>query len=97
MWATLRFILTGLHPLLVPICLVLAWVVVLTAAWSVWSAVRDGVKSARRMHEIPCASCRFFTGNYTLKCPVHPTLALSEDAINCPDYDTIRIGDRILH
>jgi hypothetical protein len=38
------------------------------------------------MHQIPCANCQFFTGDYHLKCPIHPAIALSEAAIGCPDY-----------
>lgn len=45
-----------------------------------------GFGKAREMHRIPCADCQYFTGDYTLKCTVHPSTALSEDAINCPDY-----------
>jgi hypothetical protein len=38
------------------------------------------------MHQIPCAQCQYFSGNYLLKCPVHPQQALSEAAIGCPDF-----------
>jgi RNA polymerase subunit RPABC4/transcription elongation factor Spt4 len=38
------------------------------------------------MHQIPCADCQFFTHNMRLKCPVHPTEALSEQAIGCTDF-----------
>lgn len=47
---------------------------------------RDATVQASRMHKIPCANCKFFTSNYSLKCTVHPAIALSESAINCPDY-----------
>lgn len=75
-----------IQPILVPVCFVLAWLVVSLAAWSLWATLRDGVANARRMHQIPCAGCQFFSGSYHLKCSVHPTIALSEDAINCPDF-----------
>ncbi len=41
---------------------------------------------AKRMHQIPCSNCRFFSGNYILKCTVRPTAANTEEAINCLDY-----------
>lgn len=94
MWVTLRYLSHALHPFLVPICFVLAWGLVLMTLWSIASAFRDGMKRAQQMHAIPCADCRFFTGHYTLKCPVHPSIALSEDAINCPDFDAMRLGDQ---
>jgi hypothetical protein len=79
-------LIQAIQPLIVPICFVFAWLLMFLIGWSLWSAFRDGVKNARQMHQIPCSSCQFFTQNYQLKCPVHPTKALSIDAINCPDY-----------
>jgi hypothetical protein len=40
----------------------------------------------KRLHQIPCDRCIFFTGEYNLKCTVHPYKALNEDAIGCSDY-----------
>jgi len=56
--------------------------------WSVWTAGKDGVARLRRLHQIPCDRCVFFTGDYRLKCTVHPVKALTEDAINCTDYES---------
>ena len=47
----------------------------------------ESVDTARQMHQIPCANCQYFTGDYGLKCTVHPSIALSKEAIHCPDYD----------
>jgi hypothetical protein len=76
----------ALGPFLVPICFVVAWGVVLLGLWQVISAARDTVQRAKVMHQIPCADCQFFTHNMRLKCPVHPTEALSEQAIGCTDF-----------
>jgi hypothetical protein len=38
------------------------------------------------MHEIPCSECKFFTNNHRLKCTVRPTIANTEEAIDCSDY-----------
>jgi hypothetical protein len=80
-----------IQPILVPLCFVAAWVIVGLGLWSVWTATRDGVQRAQQMHRIPCSECRYFSGNYLLKCPVHPQKALSEAAIGCPDFETTRM------
>lgn len=53
---------------------------------SLWSFVRETVQVTQHLHQIPCAQCQFFTNNSVLKCTVHPTTALSEQAIHCPDF-----------
>ena len=54
--------------------------------WSVLSFVVDTIARAKEMHQIPCTKCRFFTGDYRLKCTVNPQVANTEQAIDCPDY-----------
>jgi hypothetical protein len=75
---------------LIPVCLISAWALILLMAWSLFAAVQDSYRNAKRMHQVPCSQCRFFTGSYYLKCPVHPSRALSEAAIDCPDYEAIK-------
>jgi hypothetical protein len=82
----INFLIRGIQPLLVPICFVAAWTVIILFAYSLWAAARDGVSTAKQMHQIPCANCQFFTNNYRLKCTVHPSIASTEEAINCCDY-----------
>ena len=79
-------------PLVVPFCFVASWALIMVAVWSVWSATQSSVAMAKRMHQIPCVECRFYTGDYRLKCPVNPTIALSEQAISCPDYESSSHG-----
>jgi hypothetical protein len=76
----------AIEPLLVPICFISAWGLVFMLGWSLWSAFNDGVSQAKRMHQIPCAGCVFFTNDHRLKCPVQPKVALTEEAIDCIDY-----------
>jgi hypothetical protein len=83
---SLYWLIQTLQPLLVPICFVLAWTIVLLIGWNTWAAIRDSITNAKQMHQIPCANCQFFTNDHRLKCPVHPSEALSDAAINCPDY-----------
>lgn len=77
-----------IQPVLVPLCFVLAWTMMGMMIWGIWTAVRDSFQRAHRMHQIPCAQCRYFSGDYLLKCPVHPREALSEAAISCPDFES---------
>lgn len=55
--------------------------------WSLWKAAQDAAVRLRRLHQIPCNRCAFFTGDYRLKCTVHPVKALTEEALNCSDYE----------
>jgi len=41
----------------------------------------------QRLHQIPCTRCRFYSGNAYLKCPVQPLKALSEEALDCLDFE----------
>ncbi|MFB2918597.1 MULTISPECIES: hypothetical protein [Aerosakkonema] len=75
-----------IEPFLVPFCFFLAWALMFLLAGNLWSAFNHSVTRAKRMHQIPCPGCQFFTNDYRLKCTVHPHIANSEDAIECPDY-----------
>ncbi|WP_233501703.1 hypothetical protein [Acaryochloris thomasi] len=71
----------------VPMCFISAWGLILLMGWRLTLAVRTGVSVSTRLHQIPCADCQFFTGDYRLKCTVHPDTALSERAIDCRDFE----------
>lgn len=84
----LKSLISLIQSLIVPICFVSAWVILIMTVWSLWSTVQETAKRTRRLHQIPCAQCRYFTNSYHLKCTVHPTIALSEAAIECGDYES---------
>lgn len=84
----LLYVMSRLQPYLGPICIVVAWSMVILGIWQVIAATRDGVQRAQTMHRIPCSDCSFFTNQAVLKCPLHPTQALSEEAIGCRDFET---------
>ena len=86
MFQLLYYLLDGIRPLLAPLALVCAWGLIIVIAWSLWSAARDTVKTAKKMHQIPCSHCVFFTNNYRLKCTINPSTANTEEAIHCVDY-----------
>lgn len=63
------------------------WTLIFTwLSWRLITVVKRGVNHLKRMHQIPCSSCAYFTGDYRLKCTVNPMVALSEAAIGCRDY-----------
>jgi hypothetical protein len=80
------FFIHTIQPLLVPICFVVAWTVTILVVLSIWSAARESVTIAKQMHQIPCTGCQFFTDDYRLKCTVRPSIANTEEAIHCLDY-----------
>lgn len=86
MFQLLYFLIHVLQPYLVPICFFCAWTLIILMVWSLWAAVRDTVTTGKRLHQIPCANCQYFTGDYRLKCTVQPDMANSEAAIHCLDY-----------
>jgi hypothetical protein len=72
--------------LLVPICAGVAWLFIFLLIWSLFSTLTKGAAQVKRLHQIPCSHCQFFSGDYHLKCTIRPSTALSEEAINCIDY-----------
>lgn len=76
-----------IRPLAFPLYCLIFYTLVLVFVGSLYLAVRDGIARLRRLHQIPCSRCAFFTGDYRLKCTVHPLTALSEEAIGCRDFE----------
>ncbi len=86
-----------------PLCILGIWLVMVCFCLSVCFAIQDGIARLKRLHQVPCSHCAYFTGEYHLKCAVHPCRALSESAIGCADYElktrpqsaTIRVANGI--
>jgi hypothetical protein len=51
-------------------------------------AIKQGHHHLARIHSIPCSQCTFCTGDYRLKCAVHPFSAGTEEAIGCLDFES---------
>ncbi|MDZ8031922.1 MAG: hypothetical protein RMY64_19330 [Nostoc sp. DedQUE08] len=47
---------------------------------------KDEIVSIKDLEQHNCKKCQFFNNNYFLKCAVHPTTALTKQALNCSDY-----------
>lgn len=69
------------------ICCVCTWTAIVLFLASIGFTLREGVQQLRRLHQVPCADCEFFTNDYRLKCTVRPCVACTEDAIGCSDFE----------
>lgn len=68
------------------LCLTVWTVVTVLLFWRLIAIARQGVNHLKRLHQVPCDNCAYFTGDYRLKCTVNPTIAMSETAIGCRDF-----------
>jgi hypothetical protein len=64
-----------------------AWLLVGSIFLSLWKTTKAGIVHLKKLHQVPCSRCAFFTGDYRLKCTVNPLMAMSEEAINCRDFE----------
>lgn len=64
-------------------------IISLRVALSALKSFNKGWKNLIRLHQIPCDRCTFFTGEFNLKCTVHPCKAFNERAIDCLDYEPV--------
>lgn len=69
------------------LCAFCAWSIVILAAVSFCLMLNKGTKHLKKLHDIPCSGCDFFTNDYRLKCTIHPCKACSEEAIGCIDFE----------
>ena len=69
------------------ICFGLWTTVISLIIWRTAKTVKQGINHVQRLHKIPCSNCAYFTGDYRLKCTIHPCIALSEEAIDCRDFE----------
>ena len=81
------------------ICFICLWVsMILILIVSIFQAFEYGTTHLRKLHQIPCYKCDYFTNDHRLKCTVHPVKACTEEAINCFDFEprtkTININHR---
>ncbi|MBD3887116.1 hypothetical protein IFO70_36535 [Phormidium tenue FACHB-886] len=68
--------------------------VLLGFVWSIWIALQQGWTNLQQLHQVPCARCVFFTGEYHVKCTLHPYKALRVEAIDCLDYELAPMPSR---
>ena len=71
---------------LLPLCFLIIWAAVISIASGIWKAAREEKVTIKHLDQVPCKNCQFFTSNHYLKCAIQPSIALTQEAVNCPDY-----------
>lgn len=66
---------------------ILAWLIVALAFLTIYQFFTAGSRRVKRLHQIPCSNCEYFTRSTCLKCTVRPHWAGTERAIGCPDFE----------
>ncbi|UBF30590.1 hypothetical protein K9N68_36050 (plasmid) [Kovacikia minuta CCNUW1] len=75
-----------------PLCFLVVWSIARLCRGSIANSPLRAPKLSwhemtfKRPAKIPCRSCRYFTNNAYLKCTVHPTIAMTQAATDCSDY-----------
>jgi hypothetical protein len=69
-------------------CLAATWLFIALMFYESYLAIKQGRQHLIRLHTIPCSRCAFCTGDYRLKCTVHPLSACTECAIGCLDFES---------
>jgi hypothetical protein len=69
------------------VCCLSTWVLIFTSIWKLYSVLKSGILYMKKIHNIPCSNCQFFTGDYRLKCTVNPIDAMTESALSCRDFE----------
>ena len=64
-------------------CAFCAWAIVIFSTISFCLMLNKGTKHLKKLHDIPCSSCDFFTNDYRLNSTIHPYKACIEEAIGC--------------
>jgi hypothetical protein len=73
--------------LLGPVSFIVSWTVLFLMLSKIGTAARNEILvSIKRLHQVPCRNCQFFSNNTYLKCAVNPSTVLTEQAFNCSDY-----------
>lgn len=73
--------------LVAPICLIILWA---SAAFlfisNVWKFRQNGKLTINPFSKVPCCNCQYFDENSYLNCAVNPSIVLTKQASDCPDY-----------
>lgn len=74
------------------ICLIIVWgIAIFTFLPGVWKFILNHKLTSNRRLQLPCRNCEYFQHNYYLNCAVHPSIVLTEQALNCSDYCSKKI------
>jgi hypothetical protein len=70
------------------VCLSTTWILIALMFYQSYWAIKKSRQYLVRLHSIPYSRCVFCTGDYRLKCAVHPFSALTDSAIDCLDFES---------
>ena len=82
----LYYLIKVIQPVMPYVCFFCAWLFLILLGWSLLNGASDAIARSKKMHQRPCSKCRYFTNDFRLKCTVQPTIANTEQAIDCFDY-----------
>jgi hypothetical protein len=73
---------------LVPFCYRLILVTLILMLPDIWKVTRVRITTAtsKYFHLSPCRNCCFFKNNRYLCCAVYPSIVLTKQSLDCPDY-----------
>ncbi|MDZ8187083.1 MAG: hypothetical protein RMX96_19825 [Nostoc sp. ChiSLP02] len=75
---------------LAPVCFMIVGV----AFWVIISKIlkitqnKHGTSNIDRLNQYPCRNCKFFDDNNYIKCAVKPSVVLTKQARDCPEYQS---------
>ncbi|MEH2131729.1 MAG: hypothetical protein V7K86_14075 [Nostoc sp.] len=70
----------------IPFCSMIFLAILIWKLLDIWKVAIAKITTLNCFHQLPCRSCRFFTNNHYLYCTVHPSIVLTEQALDCSDY-----------
>ncbi|MBE9036808.1 hypothetical protein [aff. Roholtiella sp. LEGE 12411] len=70
-----------------PLGFIFSWVVFFIALRKIRTFVDNKIFfTIKGLEKVPCKNCKFYSNNHYLKCAVKPSIVLTEEAMNCPEY-----------
>lgn len=71
---------------IVPLCFLAIWAIAVSTVLDLPKRNQSAKLPFKSFKRLPCRNCEFFSSNPYLKCAIHPSAAMTEHAMNCPDY-----------
>ncbi|BAY12759.1 hypothetical protein [Calothrix sp. NIES-2098] len=72
---------------LTPLALLISWLVFfLMLRKSQMGVDNKRIFIINSLHKVPCKNCKYYANNHYLKCAVQPSLVMTEEAKDCPEY-----------
>jgi hypothetical protein len=68
------------------VCRICAWGLTLLLGMTLYQTSKKSIANMRKLHQIPCSRCQYFTNSCYIKCTVNPHMASTELAISCRDF-----------